>query len=164
MFSYPIHTCKFSQPADGVLPARWPTIDRTKDLIEDADLGDGGKLRRVSSKRSCCSVSSFWRVSSIEIFSFCLKSSFGARLIASLCINPYDPNFGSAIMHQHKNALDVGSLSGRHGSETTRLRGCADLMTLERGSVSTSRLSAVISGELLKLMENLRPISKFRGA
>jgi hypothetical protein len=67
-------------------------------------------------------------------------------------------------MHQEENALDVGSLSGRHGSETTRLRGCGHLMTLERGSVSTSRLSAVISGELLKLIENLRPISKFRGA
>jgi len=67
-------------------------------------------------------------------------------------------------MYQRKNALDVGSLSGRHGSETTRLRGCGNLMTLECGSVSTSCLSAVISGELLKLIEDLRPVSKFRGA
>jgi hypothetical protein len=67
-------------------------------------------------------------------------------------------------MNQRKNVLDVGSLSGRQGSETTRLRGYGLLMVLERGSVSASPLSAVISGELLKLIENLRPITRRRGA
>ena len=66
-------------------------------------------------------------------------------------------------MWQRKDVLDVGSLSGRQGTETTRLRGCGHLTILERGSVSASRLSAIISGELLKLIENLRPITGCRG-